>query len=463
MFRESSVGFLLIISGMVFCSTMDSAAANNVQSQPNIVMIISDDHRWNDYGFMGHPVVRTPHLDQLASRSAVFRRGYVPMALCRPSLMTMITGLYPYQHGITGNDPHQQGAASNAEFAKLKLQMIEQIRRCPSIPRSLGDRGYLSHQSGKWWEGSFENGGFTHGMTRGFPEHGGRHGDDGLTIGREGMAPVRDFIDTASAAGQPFFVWYAPFLPHAPHNPPARLLEKYQAPDRPIEIARYYAMIEWFDETCGELISHLEQKKLIDNTLIVYCCDNGWVQTTPSMQLPDQWKNGFAPRSKQSPYDGGVRTPILFSWPGVIPPADRPEVISTIDLLPTILAAAETRSSSPTPGINLLPIMQNQKELDREFIYGESYGHDVVDQKQLDESLWFRWCIEDRWKLILSYPDTKGRYGEVQQAHAAGPQLFDLLADPDEQQNLAAQFPEVVQQLRLRIDSVRTTDKQPLD
>ncbi|MCA9049797.1 MAG: sulfatase-like hydrolase/transferase, partial [Planctomycetaceae bacterium] len=66
---------------------------------PNIVMIISDDQAWTDYSFMGHDAIRTPHLDRLASRSAVFRRGYVPVALCRPSLATMITGLYPHQHG----------------------------------------------------------------------------------------------------------------------------------------------------------------------------------------------------------------------------------------------------------------------------------------------------------------------------------------------------------------------------
>ncbi len=122
------------------------------------------------------------------------------------------------------------------------------------LPELLGEQGYLSHQSGKWWEGDPKRAGFTHGMTRGFPNPGGRHGDDGLKIGREGMEPVFEFIDHAIAEKKPFFLWYAPFMPHTPHTPPDRLFQKYKA--KGIEsdhVARYYAMVEWFDETCGQL------------------------------------------------------------------------------------------------------------------------------------------------------------------------------------------------------------------
>ncbi|MBU6179603.1 MAG: sulfatase-like hydrolase/transferase, partial [Verrucomicrobia bacterium] len=72
---------------------------------PNVVFLISDDHCWTDYGFMGHPQVETPHLDRLAARSALFSRGYVPTALCRPALATFTNGLYAHQHGVIGNDP----------------------------------------------------------------------------------------------------------------------------------------------------------------------------------------------------------------------------------------------------------------------------------------------------------------------------------------------------------------------
>src|SRR5688500_5437324 len=75
------------------------------ERRPNVVIILSDDQAWTDYGFAGHKHIQTPHLDRLAKESLLFTRGYVPSSLCRPSLMSLITGLYPHQHGITGNDP----------------------------------------------------------------------------------------------------------------------------------------------------------------------------------------------------------------------------------------------------------------------------------------------------------------------------------------------------------------------
>ena len=161
---------------LIFVLILDSLA--HAARQPNIVLIISDDQSWTDYGFMGHEIIQTPHLDKLAAESATFTRGYVPTALCRPSLMTLVTGLYASQHGVTGNDP-------KLRTPQLRSALIAKIDQHPTLPKLLGERTYLSHQSGKWWEGHYSRGGFTHGMTRGFPQKGGRHGDDGLKIGRE--------------------------------------------------------------------------------------------------------------------------------------------------------------------------------------------------------------------------------------------------------------------------------------
>ena len=232
----------------LFALPLAALAAENAAPRPaapNIVFIISDDHAWTDYGHMGHKVIETPHLDRFAARSAVFERGYVPTALCRPALATFATGLYAHQHRVSGNDPAflpemlptpadggrkaaKKAGGEPAAYQRLREQLISHLDRIPTLPRLLGERGYLSHQSGKWWEGGYRRGGFTHGMTRGFPQPGGRHGDDGLRIGREGMDPIFNFIDEATAARKPFFLWYAPFLPHTPHTPPDRLFQKYR-------------------------------------------------------------------------------------------------------------------------------------------------------------------------------------------------------------------------------------------
>jgi len=226
----SILGMCLAFCAQTYCQA---------QTQPNVVLILSDDQAWTDYSGMGHPVIQTPHLDRLATRSALFRRGYTPTPLCRPSLMTMITGLYPHQHGVTGNDPKPDKSLTDSQYAGLREQLISCIDQHPTIPKLLGEHGYLSMQSGKWWEGNYARGGFTHGMTRGFPNPGGRHGDDGLEIGRKGMQPVFDFIAESKHANRPFFLWYAPFLPHTPHDPPSRLLAKYLSDERPMELAKY--------------------------------------------------------------------------------------------------------------------------------------------------------------------------------------------------------------------------------
>lgn len=425
------------------------------ERRPNIVMIISDDHGWTDYGFMGHEQIETPNLDQLAARSAVFRRGYVPTALCRPSLATLVTGLYAHQHGITGNDPAWlpsmvgRGAASDEplEYQQLRERLIARIDRQPTLPTALARQGYVSFQSGKWWEGSYRRGGFTHGMTRGFPEKNGRHGDEGLKIGREGMQPIFDFVDQAVADEKPFFVWYAPFLPHTPHQPPSRLLEKYRAKGIASDhLARYAAMVEWFDETCGQLFDHLQLRGLHDDTLVIYVGDNGWI--------PQEDSSEFAPRSKQSPYEGGTRQPTLFSWPGVIQPGDRGnQLCSSIDLVPTALAAAGLTADRELPGFNLLPILKTGAPTPRESVFGEGFAHDIADLDCPEASLLYRWVIAGQWKLLLTYDGQLGRYARYHPREEKRPQLFDLWADPHETKNVAGDHPDLVKRLADQIQN----------
>lgn len=414
--------------------------------RPNIVLLLSDDQAWTDYSFMGHPDVRTPNIDKLASESVVFPRGYVPTALCRPSLMTLATGQYAHRHGVTGNDPSPKYAEPNSDlYNQRRAQLISYIDEFDTLPELLGEQGYLSHQSGKWWEGNFKRGGFTHGMTRGFPEKGGRHGDDGLKIGRDGLQEIYDFVDMAVDQDKPFYLWYAAFMPHTPHTPPDRLYNKYKG-KFPETIAKYYAMIEWWDETCGDIVSYLEKKNIRDNTLIVYISDNGWIQ--------DPEKNGFALRSKQTPYEGGVRQPTIYSWPDRLKPAHRLDLVSSIDIFPTCLAAAGARKPKiEVPGLNLLPYMESGEEIPRKAIFGESFAHDIADIKNPQASLLFRWVIEDEWKLLLTYDGEVNRNARVHPRDEKRPQLFDLKNDPFEKVNLAADNPEIVARLAKKIEN----------
>lgn len=413
--------------------------------KPNIVIILSDDQSWTDYGFMGHPEIKSPHLDKLAEQSAVFSRGYVPTALCRPALTSIATGLYSHQTLITGNDPARTPANKKHEQASGKTAkelLISNIDKHGALPVWLAKEGYLSFQSGKWWEGNFKRGGFTHGMTRGYPKQGGRHGDDGLKIGREGMKPIFDFMDMAVKEEKPFFIWYAPFLPHTPHNPPERLFSKYRRDGLDPKVARYYAMCDWFDETCGELLGGLDSKGLSKDTLVIYVTDNGWIQSPGG--------NGYEIRSKRSAYEGGTRTPIMFRWPDVIPAGQRPELCTSLDIAPTILAAAGAEEPHEFPGLNLLPALKENKAIERDVIFGESYAHDIADIMDPEASLMFRWVIQGSMKLLLTYD---GRQGKMKyRPQDFRPQLFDLIKDPHEKVNLASKMPEKVASMAALID-----------
>jgi len=419
---------------------------------PNIVLIISDDQGWTDYGFMGHPQVQTPRLDKLASQSLVFRHGYVPSSLCCPSLASIITGLYGWQTKVCCNDPplpKQTKAAKSAKgkgagkgadptFIKQAEEMSHFLDAQPALPRKLAELGYLSLQTGKWWQGHFSTAGFTHGMSAKERSKGGRHGDDGLKIGRETMQPIYDFIE--QAGGKPWFVWYAPMLPHQPHNPPQRLLDKYTGKTDSPHVAKYWAMIEWFDETCGELMDYLDKKKLADNTIVLYVTDNGWVQQAD--------KGGPRSDSKLSQYDGGLRTPLMIRWPGRVAPRQVDTPVSSVDIAPTLLRACGLKPAEAMQGVNLL---DEQAVKERKAIFGACYTHNAVDIHAPASSVTYRWCIADgRWKLII--PNPANINAPKKPGREMGVELYDVVADPHEEKNLAAAQPDRVAQLTKLVD-----------
>jgi uncharacterized sulfatase len=420
-------------------SVIGTPGVSAAQDPPNIVLVLPDDHGWEDLGFMGHAVVRTPNIDKLASEGLLFTRGYVPTALCRPSLATLSTGLYPHQHGITGNDP--PGSASDPA---ARAAMVRVFSRNTTMMSMLVEKGYVTFQSGKWWEGSPLEHGFTSAMTHGDVTRGGRHGDDGLNIGRQGMQPIYDFIQ--SAGKKPFFVWYAPFLPHTPHNPPQRLLDKYQRPDRPVPIARYYAMIEWLDETVGELMTFLDRQGLRNNTLVFYLADNGWIQAATAT-ADEQVKT----RAKLTPYEAGIRTPIAIRWPARLKPErDDRTLAGSIDFAPTILRAAGIEPPASMVGLDLLDRTALAR---RTVLFGSLAAHTSVDVNNPVANLKYRTVVrQDGWKLILPYEPNRKVILTIDRRTAdwmlLGPELYNVRDDPHETKNLIREQSAIAQELQ---------------
>jgi arylsulfatase A-like enzyme len=422
------------ISKPVAVTVLALAGLTAVASQPNVIFILSDDQGWTDYGFMGHPHVQTPNLDRLADAGILYDRGYVTAPLCRPSLASLASGLYPHQTRIRGNDPVMpQGKDrknSTPLWVEMRNRMTAPMAEHPSFIKALKGNGYATLQTGKWWEGNPLEHGFTDAMTHGDPMRGGRHGDDGLKIGRETLQPIYDFVDQASANNQPFFVWYGVFLPHSPHNAPQRLFDKYKdiAPNAPR--AWYGAIVEWFDEGCGQLVDYLKEKQLYENTVIVYTCDNGWV--------PDPNKRNRYTRSKRDPVEAGIRTPMFITHEGTIKPRRETETLaSNIDIAPTLLRACGIEPPLAMTGLDL----RDPKALaKRNRIFVDVYEHDSnLDQlDDLVDGLVARVVI-DGWDKLTARPECN--------------ELYNLKTDPDDRNDLASKDKKKVRELSGIIDA----------
>ncbi len=421
--------YIFILAAIVAFGIGHAASAAE-HTPPNVVLIISDDHGFPDYGFMQSEIAQTPNLDRIASESLLYTRGYV-MPVCSPSLASLLTGQLPHVHGITGNDLSSNAmkalsANGRKDRAPLSTQLLG---NSVILPKMLTDAGYLTFQTGKLWNVTAEEVGFTSGMTN----QEGRHGGKGLAIGRETMKPIFKFIDDAEAQKKPFFVWYAPMLPHAPHNPPKELLVKYENKGLSKSAEKYYAMVEWFDQSCGELDDYLRQHNLTDNTVIVYLADNGWD--------PEQGS-----RAKLSPYELGIRTPMFVRWPGNVQPMRDDETLaSIIDVVPTILNVCGLKTSTNLPGLDLL---DREAMNARQSIFVEGYTHDIAELGVPEESLVTQVVI-DGWSKLL-----RPGANRPDKAYTSAPEvieLFDLKVDPFEKHNLAKdQSAEVARLLELQ-------------
>jgi len=465
--------------------TIGGALSSRAESVTNVIFILGDDQAWWDYSFMYrtnvehaaisldpaiHRVAETPAIDRLADEGLTFTHGYTT-PLCRPSLASIFTGMFPHQHLVTGNN--LPGGAPD-EAVENRMQVVD------PLPRILGTQlGYTSFQTGKWWEGDYSNGGFTDGDTvnsvsisnpdtrppqwsGGRPSYvAARHGDWGLMIGRvdyvndvaaptnpvpyaNTIVPLTDFIDAQVAAGQPFFVAYNPFLPHTPHDPPVGLLGKYDAlvaenNESGNPVAEYYANIERFDGGVGAILDYLDAKGIAGNTIVVLICDNGWITND---------SGAYAPKSKQSPYEGGVRTPIIVRWPdrikagGALPPQFVTHPVSLVDLVPTVLHAVGLEPTPDMTGVNLLDL---DAVTARTTIFGEDSHHNMLSFPDPSQSLEARFAIRDGWKLIL-FEDTTSELYHLYDSGSGAP------IDPFETNDLSADNPIIISNLTAAIE-----------
>lgn len=399
-------------------------ACGAAEAPPNLVLLIGDDHGYPDFGFMGSPHAQTPRLDGLAAEGTVFRVGYSTASVCRPALRTLLTGLEPLQYMLR----ERRLRAGRGDVSPEDV-----VRTIETLPRLLGGAGYASFQAGKHLEGHYAAAGFGEGM---IVESGKAGRAAGNRILRETLDPVFDFIDRH--AEEPFLLWFAPNVPHIPHDPPEEFRRLYRGSGLSLRARGYFASVSWFDDAAGRIVDHLEARGLGGRTLVVYLADNGW--DTSEEPDPDSFLLG-GPRGKKSLHELGLRTPIVFRWPGrVTAGAVRDDLVSIVDLLPTLLDYAGVPTPAGRRGESLRPALESGPAPRRRQVVGSMDGLRSDEAGKPKGGWWWR---SPRWHLLVS--------------RQHGNALYDVRMDPGEERDVARAHPGVV---RRGLDAIRTWQRE---
>lgn len=435
--RACAVG---LASFLAACGGGEPEAPTPSPAQPNIVLVIADDLAARDLGFMGSPNVETPRLDALAQASTVLPNGWVTASVCVPSIRSLLTGLEPLQWSLR----MQALADRQGVYAKR----LEQTRVLPTLPRQLAQAGYVSFQGGKLWEASHAIAGFDEGTVEDFDvrRKDGRRDAVEIPLGRETLAPLLSFLDARAADDRPFFVWFAPKLPHYPFDATREFTSRYRGRGFSKLAVGYYANITRLDAVVGDVLDALAARGQAENTLVVFLSDNGWDQppsSDPEQHPPDVWDG---PHGKRSMYDVGFRTPVLLHWPGVIEgDAVHPWLVSTLDVVVTLLDYAGAPHPPGLTGRSLRPALEGRTAWEREAVVGGMVrprrgrppeGDPARERWKTEPGAWF--VRTPRWHYIA-------------RPFVGAEELYDVERDPGEQSDLARDEPALLVSFREQV------------
>jgi arylsulfatase len=439
---------------------------------PNFVIIFTDDQGYADIGCFGAEGFETPHLDKLAERGMRFTDFYVSEPVCSASRTSLLTGCYAKRLGIRGAlGPHAKIGVDPAEDTIADVLKREGYATCAIgkwhlghrrefLPLQQGFDEYLGipysndmwpvHYDGKQIEKDSDH---PKKWKANHPQlpliDGNEKVDEFRTLESQNSITTRyteravKFIE--SHVDEPFFLYLAHTMVHVPLG----VSDKFKGKS---EQGMYGDTMMEIDWSVGEVVAALERNNLLDNTVIVYTSDNG-----PWMNYGNHaGQVGPLREAKGTTWDGGVRVPCIMSWPGHIPAGSEcNQLASTLDLLPTFTHLADGKlPERPIDGVNILPLMLGQTET-------SPRDHIVFYYSNRPE------CIRmGQWKLhaphgYRSYegvePGNDGWPGPYGKGEVTEFELYDLENDIGERNNVAAQYPEVVEKMTKLIMHYRET------
>ena len=434
--------FLLVF---IFCTALNAAAP------PNVVVIFADDLGYGDLGAYGHPTIATPNLDRMAREGQKWTSFYVAASVCTPSRAALLTGRLPVRSGMAHDRsrvlfPDSYGGLPPGEI---------------TIAEILKERGYATAAVGKWHLGhlpqflptrqgfdSYYGITYSNDMDRVADSPRGRAAFEDPKVRYWNVPLMRDEEIIERPAEQttitkrytqeavrfikqnrdrPFFLYLAHNMPHLP------LFRS----DEFAGVSRrglYGDVIEEIDESVGQVLDTLRSEGLAENTLVVFTSDNGpWLRFDYLGGSAGPLRDG-----KGSTWEGGMREPAVFWWPGRIQPGTIHEMGSTLDLLPTIagLAGAEVPTDRVIDGLDISPALFGAGPSPRDTMF--FYRGTRVFAARVGN--------------YKAHFITKAAYGSTAETHHDPPLLYHLGHDPGEQWDLARRHRDVIQRIRQVVD-----------
>lgn len=409
--------------------------ADTPRPKPNFVFILMDDMGWKDLSCYGSEFYETPNIDKLAKEGVLFTNAYAACPVCSPTRASILTGKYPARLHLTDWIPGHKRPRAKLREPQFHQQLpLEEI----TIASALKPAGYVSASIGKWHLGGEDYYPEKHGFALNFggtnqglpPSYFWPYGIPNIESGQEGeyltdrlTSEAITFIERNK--DRPFFLYLSHYAVHIPLMAKKEVISKYEnrattEQKNPV----YAAMIESVDQGVGRIVQRLKELSIADRTVIIFASDNGGLKEATS--------NAPLRAGEGTLYEGGLRVPLIVSWPGVVQSGQKCHIpVTSVDFFPTILrmARATTLPGHKLDGVNLSRILDGSGGMRRDAIYWH-YPHYHIGGATPGGAIRY-----GDFKLIEFYEDN----------HV---ELYNLSEDIGERNDLAQKMPEHAEHLR---------------
>ena len=430
---------------------MTRFAGASSSRKPNFVVILADDLGWTGLRCFGSKYYETPNMDRLCAQGMKFTDGYADAPVCAPTRACLISGQYTPRTGVYRVSNMTKGKERFCPFIQPEKRPFGSDKI--TIAEALKQLGYATAHFGKWHLGP------RHPSEHGFDvalESSGKHFDPETKPPMD--VPKGTYLTDLLADGalkfieqnrrRPFFLYFPDFLVHKPHEAKDELINRCRdkrgisAQSNPVYAAMTYSL----DVTVGRIVRKIDELGLAENTLIIFLSDNGGRCVFGPDLKPKS--NSFTDNlplreGKGELYEGGIRVPYIFRWPGRIKPgAVCHEPVTTVDLYPTLveLAGGTPDPQYPLDGVSVVPCLQDHRaKLNRDALYWYYPNFSGGPNKS------------GRWGSIPRAAIRARRYKLIEYLIEDHPELYDLENDIGEMHNLAEKMPAKVEELRAKL------------